>query len=59
MSSIKPSGKKARLAKASKQTRYAPFWVVPRIFGLGRAKHVHPYRVTAVKRSWRRERIKA
>ncbi|MBT3406800.1 hypothetical protein HN419_06600 [Candidatus Woesearchaeota archaeon] len=49
--------KKARLAKAGRQTRWAPFWTVPKKYGLGR--RVHPGRHTAVKRSWRRTNIKA
>lgn len=51
----KPKGKKARLAKHARQTRWAPFWLIPRIFGLGRK--VHPSRITTIKRSWKRTRI--
>ena len=47
------------MAKAGRQTRWAPFWIIPKIFGLKNAKHQHPYLITAVKRSWHRERIKA
>lgn len=58
MTRYKPKAKKLRLAKKGKQTRWAPFWIVPKIFGKGR--RVHPSRVTSVKRSWRRHsRIKA
>ena len=57
MASLKPFGKKKRLIKAKKQTRWAPFWLIPKIFGQGRK--VHPARITAVKRRWRRSRIKA
>jgi len=53
---IKP-GKKARLAKKGRQTRWAPFWTVPKIYG--KTRRVHPGRHTAVKRSWRRNRTKA
>jgi len=49
--------KKLRLAKRLRQTKWAPFWTVPRKYGKG--KKVHPGRHTAVKRSWRRTRIKA
>jgi ribosomal protein L39E len=49
--------KKLRLAKKGRQTRWAPFWVVPKAFGKGR--RVHPGRLTTVKRSWRRQRTKA
>ena len=53
---IKP-GKKSRLAKKGKQTKWAPFWVVPKAAGKG--KKIHPSRFTAVKRSWRRTKTKA
>ncbi|MBI4095902.1 MAG: 50S ribosomal protein L39e [DPANN group archaeon] len=59
MATIKPSGRKRRLAKAGSQTRWAPFWVVPKRFGLKRARHIHPSRVTSKKRDWRRSRTKA
>lgn len=49
--------KKKRLAKAGRQTRWAPFWTVPKIYGKGR--RVHPGRHTSVKRNWRRTKIKA
>lgn len=48
--------KKKRLGKASKQTRWAPFWTVPKIYGVGR--QVHPGRHTEVKRNWRRGKTK-
>ncbi len=48
--------KKKRLAKRSGQTRWAPFWTVPKIYGRGR--RVHPGRHTAVKRNWRRGKTK-
>lgn len=53
---IKP-GKKNRLAKKLKQTRWAPFWSVLKIYGKGRK--VHPGRHTVVKRNWRRTKTKA
>ncbi len=49
--------RKLRLGKKSRQTRWAPFWTVPKIYGLGR--RIHPGRHTAVKRSWRRTKLKA
>tara|TARA_Y100000310_G_scaffold342434_1_gene445682 strand:+ start:1324 stop:1497 length:174 start_codon:yes stop_codon:yes gene_type:complete len=49
--------KKGRLAKKRKQTRWAPFWTVPKIYGKGRK--VHPGRHTIIKRSWRRTKTKA
>ncbi|MFH1210961.1 MAG: 50S ribosomal protein L39e [archaeon] len=57
MSRFKPFGKKKRLAKKLAQTKWAPFWTVPKKYGTG--KKVHPSRHTAVKRSWKRTRIKA
>ena len=56
MSSNKTKSKKKKLTKAGRQTRWAPFWTVPKIYGSGR--RVHPGRHTEVKRSWRRTKIK-
>jgi ribosomal protein L39E len=53
--SIHPS-KKKRLAKRSSQTKWAPFWTVPKIYGKGR--RVHPGRHTTIKRNWRRTKTK-
>ncbi|NOZ80149.1 MAG: 50S ribosomal protein L39e [DPANN group archaeon] len=49
--------RKLRLAKKGRQTRWAPFWTVPKIYGTNRK--VHPGRHTVVKRSWRRSKTKA
>ncbi len=49
--------RKIRLAKKGRQARWAPFWAAIRKFGSGR--RVHPGRITAVKRSWRRSKTKA
>ena len=57
MARVKHPGKKKRLAKASTQTRWAPFWTVPKIYG--KSRRVHPGRHTRVKRSWRRNKVKA
>jgi ribosomal protein L39E len=57
MSSRKTSGKKIRLIKAQKQTKWAPFWLIPKVFGVGRK--VHPSRLTRKKRNWRRNRVRA
>jgi len=57
MSSTKTSGKKKRLGKAGKQTRWAPFWLIPKV--LGKGKKVHPSHLTKVKRDWKRDRIQA
>jgi len=52
MARVKPPAKKQRLAKRMKQTRWAPFWTVPKIYGIGR--RVHMGRHTVIKRSWKR-----
>ena len=57
MSKFIPLAKKLRLGKKGKQTRWAPFWTVPKKFPKG--KKVHPSSYTAVKRNWRRKKTKA
>jgi ribosomal protein L39E len=57
MTRNKPFPKKKRLAKLGRQTKWAPFWLIPKIFGVGR--RVHPSRITHVKRNWRRTKTKA
>ena len=56
MARVKRPSKKKRLTKARDQTRWAPFWTVPKIYGVGR--RVHPGRHTAIKRSWKRFKLK-
>jgi len=56
MASRKTSGKKKVLVKKNTQTRWAPFWTVPKKYG--RTRVIHPGRHTAVKRSWRRTKLK-
>lgn len=53
---IKSPAKKNRLAKKGKQTKWAPFWTVAKIYGKNRK--VHPGRHTHVKRQWRRTKTK-
>lgn len=48
--------KKIRLAKANRQTKWAPYWVIVKKLGAG--KRVHPSAVTHVKRHWRRTKLK-
>ncbi len=48
--------KKLKLARLGRQTRWAPFWTVMKIYGQGRK--VHPGRHTVVKRHWRRTKTK-
>ena len=56
MARHKPTGKKARLATKGRQTRWAPFWIIPKMFG-GMRK-IHPSRFTTRKRHWRRTKTK-
>ncbi len=56
MAKYKPLAKKRRLGKQQKRTKWAPFWVIPK--ALGKGKRVHPSRLTRIKRSWRRTKIK-
>ena len=57
MAHYKHLAKKLRLAKKLKQTRWAPFWTVPRKYG--KTRRIHPGRHTRIKRNWRRTRTKA
>jgi len=57
MARYKHPAKKKRLAKKADQTKWAPIWTVPKIYGKGRK--VHPGRHTTVKRTWRRVKTKA
>ncbi|NJL44025.1 MAG: hypothetical protein HC945_01730 [Nitrosarchaeum sp.] len=56
MATFKHPSRKQRLIKVGRQTRWAPFWTVPKVYGKGR--RVHPGRHTEVKRSWRRNKLK-
>ncbi len=47
--------KKAKLAVAGRQTKWAPVWVVLKKYGAG--KRIHPSAVTAYRRSWRRTKL--
>lgn len=57
MARYKSLAKKLRLAKRRGQTRWAPFWTVPKIYGKNRK--VHPGRHTHVKRHWRKSNTDA
>ena len=50
------SSKKRHLDRAKRQTKWAPFWAVMKKYGKG--KKVHPSRITHVKRSWQRNKLK-
>lgn len=56
MARSKTRGFKKRLGKKQSQTKWAPFWTVPKAHGKGRV--VHPVRNTSVKRHWKRGRLK-
>ncbi|OYT32602.1 50S ribosomal protein L39e [Candidatus Woesearchaeota archaeon] len=56
MARYKHPARKQRLVKKNRQTRWAPFWLIPKIFGKGR--RVHPVRATRIKRNWRRTKLK-
>ena len=56
MSRNKHPARKKRLIKRMGQTRWAPFWTIPKAHGKGR--RVHPSHHTRVKRSWRRTKLK-
>jgi len=53
---IKNFEKKKKLGAKSRQTKWAPFWVVVKKYGAG--KKIHPSATTAVKRSWKRTKLK-
>ena len=57
MARFKHKSRKKRLVKLGEQTKWAPFWLIPKVFGKGR--RVHPSRITHRKRSWRRIKTKA
>lgn len=48
--------KKIKLGVYTRRTKWAPFWAVIRRFGPGKRKH--PSEITAVKRHWRRTKLK-
>jgi len=56
MARYKTLTKKIRLGKQARRTKWAPFWVIPKVKGKG--KRVHPAELTRIKRSWRRRKIK-
>ena len=56
MTKKRKTSKKIKLNKQARRTKWAPFWVVLKKFGAG--KRVHPSRMTRVRRSWRRTKLK-
>ncbi|MBS3149315.1 50S ribosomal protein L39e [Candidatus Woesearchaeota archaeon] len=51
MARFKNLAKKLRMAKRKAQTRWAPIWIIPKIYSKGR--RVHPSKHTHVKRNWK------
>ena len=52
---FKNKNKKERLSKKTRQTKWAPIWVVLKKFGQG--KKIHPSAISK-RRSWRRTKLK-
>ena len=48
-------GKKEKLSKHARRTKWAPVWVVLKKFGKG--KRIHPSAITRYKRSWRKGKL--
>lgn len=48
-------GKKEKLTKHGRRTKWAPVWVILKKFGPG--KKIHPSAITRYKRSWRRGKL--
>src|SRR3989338_9794974 len=48
-------GKKEKLSKQGRRTKWAPVWVILKKFGPG--KRIHPSAITHVKRSWRHGKL--
>ncbi len=45
---------KKRIAKENKRTKWAPFWVSFKKYGMKKGRKVHPSRYTTSKKHWRR-----
>jgi len=56
MARYKQPSKKLKLGKQTRRSRWAPFWLIPKVYGQG--KKIHPARLTRIKRSWRRTKLK-
>jgi len=56
MARYKSLSKKLKLGKHGTHTQWAPFWTTLKKYGKG--KKIHPSRVTAVKRNWKRTKLK-
>ena len=49
------NNRKIKLSKASRKTKWAPFWAVVKKYGMG--KRVHPSSMTRHRRNWRRTKL--
>jgi ribosomal protein L39E len=56
MTKKRKTAKKIKLAKQGRRTKWAPVWTVLKKFGIG--KKIHPSRITRVRRSWTRTKLK-
>ncbi len=52
---IKKPGRKTKLAKYARKTKWAPTWAVIKKFGPG--KKIHPSAITRTRHSWRRSSL--
>jgi ribosomal protein L39E len=52
---ITKPGRKAKLMKAGRQTKWAPVWAVLKKYGTG--KRIHPSAITTHRRNWRRAKL--
>jgi len=48
--------KKVKLSKHARRTKWAPFWIILKKFGVG--KRIHASRATRLRRSWRQTKLK-
>jgi hypothetical protein len=48
--------RKVKYTVKGRQTKWAPFWVG--LKALGKGKKVHPSKFTAIKRNWRKHKLK-
>jgi len=52
---IKNFSKKQKLVKRSRQTKWAPVWIILKKYGMG--KRIHPSATTRYRRSWKRTKL--
>ncbi|MFH1501285.1 MAG: hypothetical protein ABIE22_05070 [archaeon] len=48
--------KKVKLSKLNRRTKWSPFWVVIKKYGMG--KRVHPSQMTRSRRRWNQTKLK-